>query len=228
AALVGMAALFAGASRALLTSVVFAFETTQQPNGLLPLLAACAVAYMVSGLLMRHTIMTEKIARRGVRVPSDYSADYLDSITVGEICSRNVVSLRANQNLGETRDWLLRSGSADAHHQGFPILDAHDHLLGVLTRRVLLDPAFSDSASVGDLVSHAPMMVKERHSAREAADHMVEANVGRLVVVSETEPHRMVGFITRGDLLAAHAHRLRQTHTSSRHLRPLGPRKPAP
>lgn len=193
----------------------------------LPLLAACALAYMVSGLLMRHTIMTEKIARRGVRVPSDYSADYLDSVTVGEICSREVISLRADQGLGETRDWLLRSGSADAHHQGFPILDKHDQLIGVLTRRVLLDPSFADGAFVGNLVSHAPMMVKEQHSAREAADHMVEADVGRLVVVSETAPHRMVGFITRGDLLAAHAHRLRQTRISSRHLRPLGSRKPA-
>jgi chloride channel protein, CIC family len=75
AALVGMAAMFAGASRAFLTSVVFAFETTLQPFGLLPLLAGCAAAYLVSSLLMRNTIMTEKIARRGVIVPTDYLAE---------------------------------------------------------------------------------------------------------------------------------------------------------
>ena len=77
-ALVGMAAIFAGASRALLASVVFAFETTLQPLGLLPLLGGCTAAYLVSCLLMQHTIMTEKIARRGVRVPAEYSADFLD------------------------------------------------------------------------------------------------------------------------------------------------------
>jgi H+/Cl- antiporter ClcA len=77
AALVSMAAIFSGASRAFLTSVVFAFETTQQPHALLPLLGACTAAYLVSGLMMRNTIMTEKIVRRGVRVPSEYSADYL-------------------------------------------------------------------------------------------------------------------------------------------------------
>ncbi|WP_448097198.1 chloride channel protein [Luteibacter yeojuensis] len=71
AALIGMAALFAGASRALMTSAVFVFETTMQPHALLPLLAACTTAYLVSGLMMRHTIMTEKIARRGVHVPTD-------------------------------------------------------------------------------------------------------------------------------------------------------------
>jgi H+/Cl- antiporter ClcA len=67
--LVGMAALFAGASRAPLASVVFAFETTRQPLGLLPLLGGCAAAYLVSCLGMRHSIMTEKLARRGQRLP---------------------------------------------------------------------------------------------------------------------------------------------------------------
>ncbi|WP_343124039.1 chloride channel protein [Luteibacter sp. UNCMF366Tsu5.1] len=75
AALIGMAALFAGASRALMTSAVFVFETTMQPHALLPLLAACTTAYLVSGLMMRHTIMTEKIERRGVHVPTDFVAD---------------------------------------------------------------------------------------------------------------------------------------------------------
>jgi chloride channel protein, CIC family len=74
AALVGMAAMFAGASRALFASVVFAFETTLQPLGLLPLLAGCAAAYLVSSLLMANTIMTEKIVRRGVRVPTEFIA----------------------------------------------------------------------------------------------------------------------------------------------------------
>ncbi len=72
-ALVGMAALFAGASRAFLASVVFAFELTHQPLGLLPLFSGCAGSYLVSCLFMRNTIMTEKIARRGVKVPDGYT-----------------------------------------------------------------------------------------------------------------------------------------------------------
>jgi H+/Cl- antiporter ClcA len=73
-ALVGMAAIFAGASRALLASVVFAFETTRQPMGLLPLLGGCTGAFLISCLLMRTTIMTEKLVRRGVHVPSELVA----------------------------------------------------------------------------------------------------------------------------------------------------------
>lgn len=74
AALLGMAATFAGASRALLASIVFAYETTRQPHGLLPLLGACSISYLVSALLMRNTIMTEKLVRRGHHVPSEYDA----------------------------------------------------------------------------------------------------------------------------------------------------------
>jgi CIC family chloride channel protein len=75
AAVVGMAAMFAGASRAMLASVVFAFETTRQETAILPLLAGCGASFLVSCLLMRNSIMTEKMARRGVPVPSGFSVD---------------------------------------------------------------------------------------------------------------------------------------------------------
>ncbi len=74
AALVGMAAMFAGSSRAFLASLVFAYEATHQQSALLPLLSGCTAAYLVSSLLMRNTIMTEKIVRRGIVVPAEYSA----------------------------------------------------------------------------------------------------------------------------------------------------------
>lgn len=217
AALVCMAAIFAGASRAFLTSVVFAFEITQQAHGLLPLLGACAAAYLVSGLMMRNTIMTEKIARRGVRVPSEYAADYLDQIFVRDACSREVVSLRATQSLSDVRSWL-GAGSVSARHQGFPVINDDGQLLGVVTRRDLLDPQANDEANVGSLIRRAPLCVREDHTLREAADHMVEADVGRLVVLSKTGAHSMVGIITRGDLLAAHARRLREARHASRHF----------
>ena len=143
-----MAAIFAGASRALLTSVVFAFETTRQAHGLLPLLGGCTAAYLVSALTMRNTIMTEKIARRGVRVPTEYAADYLEQVAVGEACSRDVVSLRTSDALGDVRA-LINSGRAEYRHQGFPVVDdigrlivvgadAPHSLLGILTRGDLL------------------------------------------------------------------------------------------
>ena len=91
-ALVGMAALFAGASRAFLASAILAFETTFQTYGRLPLLAGCAASYLVATLTAKNSIMTEKIARRGVRAPAEYVADPLEQVIVGEIATKPVVS----------------------------------------------------------------------------------------------------------------------------------------
>ncbi|SFM94905.1 chloride channel protein [Dokdonella immobilis] len=219
AALVCMAAIFSGASRAFLTSVVFAFETTLQPHGLLPLLGGCAAAYLVSGLMMRNTIMTEKIARRGVRVPSDYSADPLDRIAVSEACTRDVISLRANDSMSKLRAWLAEGEDA-SRHQGFPVLDDDGRAIGVLTRRNLFDASVPDGASIGSLITRPPLAVREDHSLREAADHMVAADVGRLIVFGAGQSTRMVGILTRGDLLKAHGQRLREAHERKRHMSP--------
>jgi H+/Cl- antiporter ClcA/CBS domain-containing protein len=218
AGLVGMAAMFAGASRALLASVVFAFETTHQPEGLLPLLAGCSAAYLVSALTMRNTIMTEKIARRGVRVPTEYAADYLEQVLVRDACTRGVVSLRASDALADVRS-LVSSGRAEYQHQGFPVIDGAGRVQGVVTRRTLLDAAQDGSRRIGELLTREPVVVHEHHSLREAADHMVEEDIGRLIVVGVDPPHALIGILTRGDLLTAHRRRLRGAHKASRHIR---------
>jgi H+/Cl- antiporter ClcA/predicted transcriptional regulator len=218
AGLVGMAAIFAGASRALLTSVVFAFETTQQPHGLLPLLGGCAAAYLVSALTMRNTIMTEKIARRGVRVPTEYAADYLEQVLVRDAASRDVVSLRTSDELGEVRS-LLNSGRPEYQHQGFPVVDDAGRVRGVITRRSLLDASQPNMRHIGDLGLRPPVVVHEHHSLREAADHMVAESIGRVIVVGVDAPHPLVGILTRGDILSAHRRRLKGAHEGGRHIR---------
>jgi CBS domain-containing protein len=216
AALVGMAAMFAGASRALLTSVVFAFETTRQPIGLLPLLGGCTAAFLFSCLLMRNTIMTEKIARRGVRVPGEYAADFLDQVTAGLAAARPVVTLKADDLLEQVRAWIATRG-AGTSHQGFPVVEANGELMGVVTRRDLLDPE-GGAQRVRDLVHRPLAVVYEDSSLREAADHMVQEGVGRLPVVSRAAPRVPVGIISRSDLLAAHRRRLDETHVSEKSL----------
>ena len=218
AALVGMAAIFAGASRALLASVVFAFETTLQPLVLLPLLGGCTAAFLVSCLLMRTTIMTEKITRRGIRVPAEYVADFLEQVLVRDAASRGVVALDADDTLERVRAWMA-SGVAGTQHQGFPVLDADGHLVGVLTRRDLLDDRRAAGSRARDLVTRIPIIVYDDCSLREAADHMVHHEIGRLPVVTRAAPHRVVGMLTRSDLLAAQRPRLAELRRAGRVLR---------
>jgi CBS domain-containing protein len=207
AALVGMAAIFAGASRALLTSAVFAFETTLQPIGLLPLLGGCTASFLVSSLLMRNTIMTEKIARRGVRVPHEYEADFLDQVLVRDVASKTLVSLKGEQTLTQVRDWIS-TRSPGTSHQGFAVMDA-GRLLGVLTRRQLLDHSLAGETPLATLIQRPPIIIYNDNTLRDAADHMVNHDVGRLPVIDRQTRH-VVAMITRSDLLGAHRRRLHE------------------
>ena len=200
AALVGMAAMFGGASRAFLASAVFAFEATQQPLGLLPLLAGCSTAYLTSCLLMRHTLMTKKIARRGVRVPAEFVADVLDQILVRELASQTVVTLRADERVKHVRDWLALS-SPESQHQGFPVLDANGTLAGVVTRREVLDGGANPNGTVCELLSRQLKFVYEDTTVRQAVEHMANHDIGRLPVVTRTAPPRLVGILTRSDIV---------------------------
>jgi len=217
AALVGMAAMFAGASRALLASVVFAFETTRQPLSLLPLLGGCTAAFLISSLLMRHTIMTEKIARRGARVLTEYSIDYLDQVLVKTSAAREVVALAAEDTLAAVRAWL-ESRAAGTGHQGFPVLDRDQNLIGVITRRDVFNTTNSETFPLRQIIKRPPAIVFEDNSLREAADHMVRENVGRLAVVTRDNPRKVTGWLTRSDLLTAHRQRIDDASLSNREI----------
>lgn len=210
AALVGMAAIFSGASRAFLASTVFAFETTRQAPGLLPLLGGCAAAYFVSHLLMRETIMTEKIARRGIRVPSEYEADPLAHAHVSRFGRKKVATLAADQTVEGAAEWL-RGGAEGSRHQGYPVLDARGTLVGVLTRRILLEGRPKPGAKVADLIDRPPVAIYEDCTLRDAVGHMTRHDIGRIPVLTRTSPARLVGFLTRGDILDAYRVQMPET-----------------
>jgi CBS domain-containing protein len=217
AALVGMAALFAGASRALLASVVFAFETTRQPMGLLPLLGGCTASYLVSSMLMRNSIMTEKIARRGARVVSDYVADFLDQVLVSEVAAAPVVVVRADDALEHVRAWMATHAEGSSH-QGFPVVDCEDRLIGVVTRRDLLSNGIA-AKTVRGVVKRPAAVVFDDSTLRDVADHMARENVGRLPVVARDAPDRVIGIVTRSDVIAVHARRLDRERLREPHYR---------
>lgn len=153
--------------------------------------------------------MTEKIERRGIRVPKEYTADYLDQVRVKDFITKNVVTLRGAETVSSIRQWF-ESGAPGSNHQGFPIVDEHHHLLGVLTRRNIFEHEGPDDRTIGSLLQRTPVAVYDDCSLREAVDHMVRHSVGRLPVISRAESFVIVGIISRSDILAAYHRRLKE------------------
>jgi len=139
AALVGMAAMFAGASRAWLTSIVFALETTGQFNGLLPLLAGCIAAYFVSFFLMKGSIMTEKILRRGVKTPDAYEPDILRNVAVRQL----VVPVNADAvfeySISASDDAGMAAELMGQHNIDTLLVKDGEKVIGTVTSRALID-----------------------------------------------------------------------------------------
>lgn len=209
AALVGMAAIFSGASRAMLASAVFAFETTLQPFGLLPLLGGCAAAYLVSSLMMQNSIMTEKIARRGIHTPEEYLADVLGQVLVRDVSTKHVVTVRASESPQAVLERLDRD-DMNSSHQGFPVINADGTLVGLVTRRDLGRAVMAGHATISDIPTPLVRYVYGDSTVRQAADHMVNHGIGRLPVVDRENPKQLVGIITRSDVLSVLQTQLRQ------------------
>jgi len=203
AALIGMAAIFAGASRALLTSIVFAFETTQQPNAVLPLLGACTVAYLVSFFMMKHSIMTEKIERRGVKTPSSYVPDIMDTVTVNDIAEMDVHVLSAENTIGSVKKWLL-SGKHDTQQPVFPVVHDNGDLSGVISSRDIYNYNGDPENQLGILLKNNPITIYPDNTMRIAVDIMLKLNQDIIPVVNRDLPNRIIGIITQKSLMTAY------------------------
>lgn len=218
AALVGMSAMFTGASRAFITSIIFALETTGQSNALLPLLAACSASYIVSFFLMRNTIMTEKISRRGVRTPDSYEPDILEGITVDEVMDVNGVLLEDDNSIGETIEWLENEPSYQAGH--YIICDSSGNYAGIINSAQLYNRLHQPETLLSALIDKKHLWVNDNFSLRRAIEIMAAEDVDVLPVFSEGE-EGITGIISYRNILASYRigieeHRQKQAHISLR------------
>ena len=214
AALVGMAAMFAGASRALLTSIVFAVESTGQAQALLPLLGACTGAYLVSFLLMGNTIMTEKIARRGVKTPVDYDPDLLDKVNVGRVLQNGMLAISTDNSIREVREWTER----DADHTGPHLVVVHPDgsFAGIVSTVVLAGWHTDENAPISSLLQPRSSTVLATDTLRTAVERMARENVDVLPVLGNEA--QVSGVISYRDILLAYKNRLEDDGRAAPHI----------
>ena len=215
--LVSMAAALAGTMRLPLTSAIFALELTHDLNALPAMLIASVVSYGLNVLVLKHSILTEKVARRGYHITQEYAVDPLERLSVGAVMTTEMVAVPAALPV---RDLLSQYffGGGRSKHSGYPVVDKLGNLLGVITRSDLLEhwitgliDGSKDADVLGngaiiayDLISRQSITAYPSESCRIAAERMAQMGVKQLPVVSPDHPNQLIGIVTVGDLLKAH------------------------
>lgn len=218
-ALVGMAAMMSAGMRAPLTGAVFAVELTGRLDAL-PATAAAAVAgYALAVLVLRRSILTEKVARRGRHLSQEYGVDPLALVRVGEVMAKEPATLPAAMRTSEALVFFERG----AKHRTYPVVDVRGRPIGLVSREDALrwrttppgeDETLQDRVSDRSLAVATPEM-----PAIQAAELMIAEEIGRLPVVDPANG-LLVGILARRDLLKARAKSSEQETKRKRYVKP--------
>lgn len=202
-ALLGMAAMLGGTMRAPLTGALFSLELTGEVRMMVPLLTATVAAYAVTVLLMKRSILTEKIARRGQHISREYAVDPYQLMRVSEVMVRDVDVLAASSTIGEAVATL-----GMGKHRTYPIVDAGGRPVGLVTRADALlwrVEGGHETELLGERISDASLaVIYPDDVVTHAVDVMLASDQGRIPVV-DPKTGTLVGLVTRKDLLQVRA-----------------------
>jgi H+/Cl- antiporter ClcA len=199
--LVCMAAVLAGVLGAPLTAAVFALGLTGDFNALLPLLLATGVSYGFTVLAMRRSIMTEKLARRGLHIYREYSVDPQERVFIEEVMSTDVNTVNANVPLQEI---AARYFGLTQRHRAFPVVTQEGAVLGILDRTILENGLRNHSGiSTAETLYEGgePHFALPTETCQKVARRMAALHLERLPVVADVLTMRLVGIVSRSDLV---------------------------
>jgi CBS domain-containing protein len=225
--LIGMTGVLAGTTGAPFTAVIFAVELTHDQNSLLALLVAAILGYLVSVLVLKHSIVTEKVARRGVHVMREYAVDPLEAMYVRDMASTAVRTL-APADRAAAIHAAFAEGSDARRQRLYPVRDRHGHMTGVVPWSAIVAARADPVRTVGELIRPASAVAYPDEVLRTVADRMAAAGVGIVPVVLREDPGALVGLIGASDLLRARQRLLIEEHLAERVLRVVGRRRRRP
>jgi CIC family chloride channel protein len=207
-ALIGMAAMMGGTMRAPLTATMFAVELTGASGMLVPLIAACGVSYAVTVLLLRRSILTEKVVRRGYQLMREYHVDPLDLASVSDVMVSRVDTLPAASSVADAVEFF----SADLpRHKAYPVVDEAGRPVAMLSRADVLQFTRDKSrheATLAEVLAGRRMVTgAPDEPVSSLVEKMVRDGAGRVPIV-RPEDGVLVGIVARKDLLRVRARRL--------------------
>jgi H+/Cl- antiporter ClcA/CBS domain-containing protein len=224
-AMVGMGAMMGGTMRSPLTGMFFVLELSHDFNALPVLMVGSVSALGVTVLLLRRSILTEKLARRGQHITREYSVDLMELMRVGEVMDREVPGVAADTTVGELSRRIATGDPLVSRRQGTVLLDAENKLAGMVTRGDLIRSLQKDptggmtalEAGRRDLIIAYPDELLYDVMAR-----MLKHDAGRVPVVERGNAARVIGYLGRAEILAARARHHEEENVRTRGLAMAG------
>ncbi len=203
-AMVGMAAMMGGTMRSPLTGIVFSLELTNDFHALPALLIGCVAALGVTVLLLRRSILTEKLARRGQHISREYSVDLFELMRVQDVMEKEAPTISETMSVAELSKRLAEGDAILSRRQALLVKDSSDRLVGIITRGDILQALHENpQMSVAEAGSKDLVVTYPDDRLHDAIAVMLKNNIGRLPVVQRDDERKVVGYLGRADILRA-------------------------
>jgi CIC family chloride channel protein len=200
-ALVGMAAVFSGAARAPITSIIILFEMTRDYAIILPLMLTVVVSTLVAYRINPVSIYGEKLLRRGISLKSEEEVDLLEKVSVQEVMTKDFPTVLPNMTLDEVSERFVQS-----KHHGFPVVDKSGKLTGIITLAdVEANMGIPDKKlMVSDIATTNLIVAYPDETLHDVINRLGSSEVGRIPVVDRKRPSKLLGVLRRYDIVTAY------------------------
>jgi CIC family chloride channel protein len=201
--IVGMGAVVSGTTHGPLSAILILFEMTGDYKIILPLMIACIISSLASGQLLKDSIYTLKLARRGINIRAGKEVNVLKSIPVSAVMNPEVETIPENISLGGLAEKISKS-----KYKSFPVVDEEGRLTGIVThydyRDVVFDENLKDLVVVKEVATPRVVSVSIDDNLYDAMEKITSKDFSLLPVISSRDPHQLLGVLTRRDVISAY------------------------
>jgi CIC family chloride channel protein len=201
--IVGMGAVVSATTHGPLTAILILFEMTGDYKIILPLMITCIISYLASSRLLEESIYTMKLVRRGLDIKAGKEVNVLKSIPVKDVMTTEVEAVAESMSLRKLSDRILRS-----KYKSFPVINEKGNLTGILSffdyADVLFDENLKDLLVAKDLATSDVIKVSADENLLDAFEKITMNDFSILPVVSPHDSSRLIGVLTRRDIIGAY------------------------
>lgn len=201
--LVGMGAVLAAATQAPITAIIILFEMTGSYKIILPLMLTCIISAVLSGQIKKESIYTLKLVRRGVDIRAGRDVNVMQSLTVKDAMTRNVVAVSEDMPLKDLVKFTLSS-----KYSSFPVIDGQGLLSGIVTfqdfKEIIYEEGLDNLVVAKDIATTDVITITEKESLNKALGKIGFRNIEQLPVVDENNPRKILGILSRRDIFSSY------------------------